>query len=421
MSHSPWADAHATPALGLPVSPGQPAAAEPGFNPAAEPPAHTALQRLDIRFTGSGSEYFRLWIVNLLLTLVTLSLYRPFAKVRRLQYFYSNTLVGGHALGFHGNPWAMLRGHLLLLVFGGAYVLAGQASPLAGAVAGLALAGLWPALWQLGLRFRLANTSWRGLRLQFMGSAGGAYRALAPAMVLAGLVLAGTAAQTGVSADRPASDGQQLAAGLSGLAMLVGSLGLPWLLARLRRYQHGSYQFADQRTQLDVPTSRFYGVFMRASLMGVVPVALVGVVAAIWLPAHLAERAARGAGGHVPWLAIASLAMLYLLAVLWTQAYLGARLQDLVWGHTRAPRLRFRSALSATRLGLLMAKNLLLSVLTLGLYQPFAAVAMARLRMQALHLEVVGDVGRWSSPLHSGGTEATGDAAGDLLDIDLGL
>jgi Bacterial protein of unknown function (DUF898) len=41
--------------------------------------------RLDVRFTGSGSEYFRIWIVNLLLMLVTLSLYYPWAKVRRLR------------------------------------------------------------------------------------------------------------------------------------------------------------------------------------------------------------------------------------------------------------------------------------------------------------------------------------------------
>jgi hypothetical protein len=46
-------------------------------------------QRLKVEFTGSGSEYFRIWIVNLLLTIVTLSLYRPFAKARRLAYFHA--------------------------------------------------------------------------------------------------------------------------------------------------------------------------------------------------------------------------------------------------------------------------------------------------------------------------------------------
>jgi uncharacterized membrane protein YjgN (DUF898 family) len=53
-------------------------------------PARAKLQmqrQLPIRFTGSGSEYFRIWAVNLLLIVVTLGLYLPFAKARRIRYF----------------------------------------------------------------------------------------------------------------------------------------------------------------------------------------------------------------------------------------------------------------------------------------------------------------------------------------------
>ena len=78
--------------------------------PAAEPQAHGLV------FSGSGSEYFRIWIVNLLLTLVTLGLYYPWAKVRKLRYFLGNTLVDGQPLDFHGSPMKMLRGYLGELV-----------------------------------------------------------------------------------------------------------------------------------------------------------------------------------------------------------------------------------------------------------------------------------------------------------------
>src|SRR5690348_9519846 len=56
------------------------------------------VRRLSIRFSGGGGEYFRIWIVNLLLTIVTLSLYYPWAKVRKLRYFYGNTVVDGQPL-----------------------------------------------------------------------------------------------------------------------------------------------------------------------------------------------------------------------------------------------------------------------------------------------------------------------------------
>lgn len=40
-----------------------------------------------VAFTGTADEYFRLWIVNVALTFVTLGLYLPWARVRNRQYF----------------------------------------------------------------------------------------------------------------------------------------------------------------------------------------------------------------------------------------------------------------------------------------------------------------------------------------------
>ena len=42
-----------------------------------------SLQTHAFSFTGSGSEYFRIWIVNLFLSIVTLGVYSAWAKVRR--------------------------------------------------------------------------------------------------------------------------------------------------------------------------------------------------------------------------------------------------------------------------------------------------------------------------------------------------
>jgi uncharacterized membrane protein YjgN (DUF898 family) len=63
---------------------------------------------IPFEFRGSGAEYFRIWIVNLLLTIVTLGIYSAWAKVRRLRYFYGNTYLDGHSFEFHGRPLAIL-------------------------------------------------------------------------------------------------------------------------------------------------------------------------------------------------------------------------------------------------------------------------------------------------------------------------
>jgi uncharacterized membrane protein YjgN (DUF898 family) len=54
-------------------------------------PSRASFAPEQLRFTGSGAEYFGIWIVNLVLTIVTVGIYSAWAKVRRLQYFYRHT------------------------------------------------------------------------------------------------------------------------------------------------------------------------------------------------------------------------------------------------------------------------------------------------------------------------------------------
>ncbi|WIT13022.1 YjgN family protein [Paucibacter sediminis] len=367
-------------------------------------------RKLDVAFTGSGSEYFRIWIVNLLLSLVTLGLYLPFAKARRLSYFYSNTLIDGQALGFHGDPWKMLRGFLLLAVLTLAYGFAARFSPLSAMAAFALLCGLWPALWRAGLQFRLANTSWRGLRLGFTGSSAGAYAALLPLYVPALLMVAG---QFLFAPERP--DPRAPMPLLLGLSMaasfLLMLLMLPWGVARIKRYQHGGYVYADQQTELTVPTRRFYGLGLKALLLTLLPLALLGALAAIAVAVYKPL---------LFWMMLA-LPLAYLLYFALITPYVSARLQNLVWNGTASELLQLQSDLPARPLAWLTLKNWLLTALTLGLYRPFAAVHTARMRLQAMSLMVEGDLDGWVARQSVAQDDAAGDAAGDFFGIDMGL
>src|SRR5262245_57561363 len=68
---------------------------ESGTAPPIEPPAAPTPVPLAFSFTGTASDYFRIWIVNLLLNLVTLGLWSPWSKVRKRRYFYGHTWVAG--------------------------------------------------------------------------------------------------------------------------------------------------------------------------------------------------------------------------------------------------------------------------------------------------------------------------------------
>lgn len=390
----------------------------------------TGQQRLPVRFVGSGSEYFRIWVVNLLLTLVTVGIYYPYAKVRRLKYFHGATEVAGNPLSFHANPHAMLRGYLLVALMLGAYTLAGRFSPAAGLVAFVILAALWPALWHSSLRFRLANTGWHGLRLRFTGERRGAYAALAPGFALAFLLLAGGLwlQPEGVAGSNPDAQPQPpdatavMVVGLAlPLLMLLASPALLWLL---RSYQHRHYALASQSTRFDVTAGAFYKLGLRMAGVGFLAMLLVGVVVGLVMAWWRPWAAIDGSGTDKGWvmamgvfIGLATTFMVYLVVWPW----LTARTQNLVWNGTRTHALRFDSRLRFAPLLRLTLKNWLLIVLTLGLYFPFAAVATARMRLQAVEVLTTADPDALAASDTPHDEAAAGDAAGDLLGLDIGL
>ena len=404
-----------------PTDPLRPAAAESRPFARAEPVRH----RLPVTFSGSGSEYFRIWIVNLLLTLVTLGLYFPWAKVRRLRYFYGNTSVGDHAFDFHGEPRRMLRGFLLVGAMALLYGLASKVSPISGLIALLIVAALWPALFRASQQFRMANTSWRGLRFRFNGDLAGAYKAMLPLFV-PGLSMLGLGLFAGSAEDAPPVGDPGVVGSVIVLVVALASMLLiPLFLWMLKKYQHGHYALGPLQTELRTSAGSFYmialktlGVSLLAALGGGVAALVFGGGSVMALMSG-GGKAAAGAATVVA--LVIGLIAIYGGVIVAVQPYVVSRLQNLVWGRTGSSQVRFESDLRFWPLFWLTLKNLLLVIVTFGLYWPFAKVAVARMRLQAVTVvtrlapdELVGS-------LRERADDAAGDAAGDLFGIDIGL
>lgn len=394
-----------------------------GTSPAtAVTPVAFVPRALGLEFTGSGSEYFRIWIVNLLLIIVTLGLYFPWAKVRRLRYFYGNTLIDGEPLGFHGDAWKMFKGFAIMAVFFGLYSAAGNVSPAAGFVAFLVIAGLWPALFKASMQFRMANTSWRGLRFGFSGSTRDAYRAclplFIPGVLILGLMLIAPELQNQDAAHRPSTQWTAV----FGLVILLTLVITPWLLWNLKSYQHRHYHFSSETSEFTLKAKSYYGLTLK--VIGVLLLAYVLMIGAAVVGVIGFTSLASGNLSKGPMVGILMGIAGVFVAVLSFSAikpYAVARFQNLVWNGTRSQHLQFQSALRVRSMVWLTLKNWLLILLTLGLYWPFAAVAMTRLRLTAVEVTSSIDPAELLASAHRREGQTLGEASGDFLGFDIGL
>lgn len=342
-----------------------------------------------LRFTGRGGEYFRIWIVNLLLTIVTFGIYSAWAKVRRLQYFYRHTELAGSGFDFHGRPIRILVGCAVALVMVSVYNYTVRLHSVWTVVVLVVAAIILPWLLRNSLRFRLYNTSWRGTRFHFRGSLGGAYRVFL----------------------------------LNGLLTLVTLYGLaPFAHQRLKAYQHGNCWFGQTRFSFHAGVGKFYRAYLLV-MAGLLVVAMVVGLAGI------GHSLGAMVSSHNPGAPIDPKAAFRFIFVLWGAIFLvglsigpifHAVITNLIWSNTRLGEHRIECRMSPLRLVWIGVSNLVLVVVTLGFFMPWAMVRSTRFQVESIRMLPASDLQEFvaAEPEAIG---AVGEEAATIFDIDISL
>ncbi|MDH5747988.1 MAG: YjgN family protein [Rhodospirillales bacterium] len=151
--------------------------------PASPAPPATDPQQPDVAFAGRRWPLFKLMVKNAILQLLTLGIYRFWAKTWVRRYFWSNTRIKDEPLEYTGLPSELLIGFLIVLAvlvpLGISYhfiELAMAAMPFAAQIAlNVFYYVVIIALIQFGFyrmwRYRMSRTAWRGIRFGLEGSA----------------------------------------------------------------------------------------------------------------------------------------------------------------------------------------------------------------------------------------------------------
>lgn len=349
---------------------------------AAEPAVPHPPSVMPFRFTGTAGEYFRIWIVNALLSVLTLGIYSAWAKVRTKQYFYRHTFLGDASFEYLANPVAILKGRILVFTVLLAVSFAQQLSIILYAVLALGLVLATPWVIVQALRFAARNTAYRNVRLSFQGTVEDAYLAY-----------------------------------LVGGAAYLFSCGLcaPYLQWRVSQFAVEGHRFGDQSLRFRTSVGDYFVAFLLAVAMTLPIVGLYmgGMFTMIAVQKDAPDPAAMSN------FMMGTVIIFYALLIL-PGAWFKARMANLFWGGIDVGEHTVESTQTFKEVLVLQVTNVLGVIFSLGLAIPWAVVRSYRYRIEHLTLHTNGPLVVTAQP-NQGKPNAFGDAATDLGDFGLDL
>ncbi|HYQ70773.1 MAG TPA: YjgN family protein [Gammaproteobacteria bacterium] len=374
------------------------APAEPESAPAETlPGACGKPYELPLEFRGSVREYFRIWIVNLCLTLLTLGVFSAWAKVRKKRYFYSSITIDETPFQYLAEPVPILKGRIIAVVLFTVYWF--SSSFYLPALPWVLGAGLIIAPWVVSrsAAFNAHYSAFRNMTFHF----GGNYLGAAQAIYWLGLIpflVIGTIFEWW---------GYWQAAGFVFLASL---LLFPWWLNRIKRYMVSYASFGGAYGQYSASGRQFFRVYFIAGLIAFASGIISGVIALLVVNVLSINP---------DWSVIVISTPGYLGYMLGF-AYVQANINNLVWNHTRFGPLRFKSTLTGGGMGKLYFTNAAGIIASLGLLTPWAVMRTLKYRADNMRVLVDGELQAMTGGKESA-VQAAGAELGAIFDMDLSL
>lgn len=382
--------------LALPAADGAPPPVPPALPPHWPSPPHGPLPpatRHPVEFHGRAGEFFGIWFVNLVLTILTLGIYSAWAKVRTERYFYGNTRIAGTPFEYLAQPLQILKGRLIAYVVVIGLGLSAHFQiwvvyiPLF-----LVLMVLLPWLVYLTLKFRARYSAWRGLRFRFVD---GVYEAYVNFMF------------------RPM------------LQLVTFYLVHPWVRMNQHDYIVQGHRFGGLRFRFQGDLSAYFIPFLIS--IGIGFGLYVGLIAAVFATsfgvAALGRPDGAGAGTEPSAGALAAIfvpIILFYVALLVLPVYVRTKYVNLMWRFSSLGAHRFECTLRARDMIWIYLSNGVAIVLTVGLAVPWAMVRLARYR--AAHFTFVASGALDDFVAEAERKEgATGAELLDALDMDLDI
>ena len=129
-----------------------------------------------LNFYGKGGDLFGIMIANTFLTLFTLGLYYPWARVKMLKYMYQSTELNESRFAFHGTGPEIFKGFikaygLIILIYGLFYGMLYAGMPIVAIIFFFVAIMLFtPIAIHGSLKYRMSRSSLKGIYFSYNGT-----------------------------------------------------------------------------------------------------------------------------------------------------------------------------------------------------------------------------------------------------------
>lgn len=338
-------------------------------------------EKVDFNFSGQAGEFFGIWIVNVLLSILTLGIYSAWAKVRTNRYFYGNTAIDGHRFSYLATPLQILKGRLIAVALFGLHYLLWSSFPIVGLVFALVFFALTPWLICSSLRFNLRMSSYRHVRFNFTGKY---LDALINFMLL------------------PI------------LSLFTLYLLLPWVLRRTRAFVLSHTHYGDKPFQPDLSVRYYYKIAILTVCLSLLWLSILVISAIVIFGLDLILQS-------FLWPVLPVLFFVAYLGFTVVGSYYQASIRNHIFTNTKLTEVaEFSSSYGCLSLAWLQLTNSLALIVTFGLAYPWAKIRQVRYAVE--HTQVLALPGKDQVIDNLSETSSSiGDEVANAFDVDVTL
>ncbi len=333
----------------------------------------STLQTHRFSFTGTTAEYFKIWFVNIALTILTFGIYGPWAKVRRERYLLNHTFLGSVSFDYTADPIKILKGRIIMFVAFAIFSLIQNFIPIA---AWLIFILFIPHVINRALKFRAHYTTYRNISFRFSGT---------PLQTFLKSIL------------------------IPFLAAIPLGLLYPWGKKIERSYFLENLSYGGIKFKLNAPGGSFYMAYLIPTL-GIIFISLLTSLG-IFLVMYLMQ----GQVTQVQATALGTFIFIFLIIALPTlvRSYIAVA----TWNGATFNGFTVNLSVRSSELCYLLMTNILITVITLGLGHPFCIIRARNYFVDRISLVGTTSLEHFQAEREEA-IRALGDQAAEIFDVD---